>query len=228
MTRNFEQLFRKATVFLTNLQHLYNALNVKCTNISVSFKGEIHKHASLVNDRARAAAIYPPKLVATILSGLKSQLHADSCWELQSLDDSRDLHGQAATAALSGDLHDEPEFLSENNGVWGNFSMFPDAPLLSRQFLTNIPAKMYMMALKRRRLPRPNQNSQEIRTQILCSMVSKSKDLSLRVQIHTEKLPNSKHMFLVRMFLLAEVMRYHVGSSVILLSSRFIIPHPAS
>eukprot|EP00971_Amphidinium_carterae_P134816 2671640-Amphidinium_carterae.1 len=43
-----------------------------------------HRHVSLINGMATAARIYPPKLVKTILVGLREQLRTDG--DMHSLD----------------------------------------------------------------------------------------------------------------------------------------------
>ena len=57
---------RKETSWLTNSEVLAGVLAGECDGS--------HRHVHLVNGRARSAQIYPPKLVAAILRGIKKEL----------------------------------------------------------------------------------------------------------------------------------------------------------
>ena len=59
---------RKETKWLTNSEELANVLDGECDGS--------HRHVHLVNGRARSAQVYPPKLVAAILRGIKKELRS--------------------------------------------------------------------------------------------------------------------------------------------------------
>lgn len=75
-------LVYKMTRWLTNNRRIAQVLNGVCSNS----KGKTwHRHVHLINGRARAAQVYPPKLVRAILEALKQQLVDDGEYN-QSLD----------------------------------------------------------------------------------------------------------------------------------------------
>ena len=69
-----EGLVKKETYWVTNSRYIALELNRECTNATGS--APWHRHVHLVDHRAHAARIYPPKLVAAILRGLREQLRA--------------------------------------------------------------------------------------------------------------------------------------------------------
>ena len=69
-----EGLVKKETYWVTNSRYIALELNQECTNATGSKPW--HRHVHLVDHRAHAARIYPPKLVAAILRGLREQLRA--------------------------------------------------------------------------------------------------------------------------------------------------------
>ena len=69
-----EGLVKKETCWVTNSEFIAYELDVECTNASAT--AVWHRHVHLVNQRANAARIYPPKLVAAILRGAREQMRA--------------------------------------------------------------------------------------------------------------------------------------------------------
>ena len=69
-----EGLVEKETYWVTNSRFIARELDRECTNATGSKPW--HRHVHLVDHRAHAARIYPPKLVAAILRGLREQLRA--------------------------------------------------------------------------------------------------------------------------------------------------------
>eukprot|EP00974_Lingulodinium_polyedra_P046884 4493248-Lingulodinium_polyedra.AAC.1 len=66
---------RKETKWMTSSPVLAQALSHHCANLR---GGPEHRHVHLIGGRrASLAAEYPPKLVATVLRGLKEQLRVD-------------------------------------------------------------------------------------------------------------------------------------------------------
>ena len=70
-----EGLVKKPTGFATNSPCLAAALEKPCSNDSGN---SWHRHVPLVGGKARAAQVYPPKLVSAILEGFRQQLIADA------------------------------------------------------------------------------------------------------------------------------------------------------
>ena len=66
---------RKETGWLTNSPILARILEGRCSN--VTGEREWHRHVHLIGGLAKAARIYPPKLVAAVLNGLREQMKAD-------------------------------------------------------------------------------------------------------------------------------------------------------
>ena len=65
---------RKRTGFMTNSPCTAKKSNVHCPNR----KGqEVHNHVILINGRAKAAQVYPPKLCRAVCEGLMEQFEAD-------------------------------------------------------------------------------------------------------------------------------------------------------
>ena len=78
MVREDEQgvaYIRKHTGWTTNCPRLARILEGECTNVT----GEApwHRHIQLINNKARWARVYPPKLVAAVLRGLVEQMRED-------------------------------------------------------------------------------------------------------------------------------------------------------
>ena len=69
-----EGLVKKTTCWVTNSWFIARELDQECTNASGGKPW--HRHVHLVDHRAHQARIYPPKLVAAILRGLREQLRA--------------------------------------------------------------------------------------------------------------------------------------------------------
>ena len=70
-----EGLVKKQTCWVTNSGFIAAELNRECTNTNPDALW--HRHVHLINHRAHKALIYPPKLVAAILRGLRAQLEND-------------------------------------------------------------------------------------------------------------------------------------------------------
>ena len=69
-----EEYVRKPTKWLTNSRRLAEILEGKCKNT----EGDWHRHVRVMGgNRSQLAAIYPPKLVAAVLRGLKEQIKDD-------------------------------------------------------------------------------------------------------------------------------------------------------
>ena len=71
-----EGFVRKDTGWLTNSPALRDILEGGCSNKGKPVK-DWHRHVHLINGRARAAQVYPPRLVRAILRGLKEQMRSD-------------------------------------------------------------------------------------------------------------------------------------------------------
>ena len=69
-----EGLVKKETYWVTNSRFIAAELDRECTNKTGD--APWHRHVHLENHRAHAARIYPPKLVAAILRGLREQLRS--------------------------------------------------------------------------------------------------------------------------------------------------------
>ena len=67
-------LVRKETLWVTNSPAIARRLDGQCSNVTSE---DIHRHVYLRNDRAKAAEVYPPELLKTILEGLLEQMQID-------------------------------------------------------------------------------------------------------------------------------------------------------
>ena len=65
---------KKETYWVTNSRFIAAELDRECTNKTGD--APWHRHVHLENHRAHAARIYPPKLVAAIVRGLREQLRS--------------------------------------------------------------------------------------------------------------------------------------------------------
>ena len=71
---------KKPTRFLTNAEHVGEALAVRCQNQTRELKDQ-HRHVQLVQNRAKQAQIYPQKLCEAIVHGMKRQMESDD-WNI--------------------------------------------------------------------------------------------------------------------------------------------------
>jgi len=109
-----EGYVRKETVWVTNSICLAETLQGVCKNVKAG--REIHRHVHLINGRARAAQVYPPKMVKAVVLGIRDQLIMDGEMPgLNALDE--DGYGKA------GPVPDENEygiddFMEQDGGLW--------------------------------------------------------------------------------------------------------------
>jgi len=71
-----EAYVRKETGWLTNCEELAQLLQGICTKKDAVGKAEWHRHIELIGGKARAAQVYPPKLVEGILRCIKKAILA--------------------------------------------------------------------------------------------------------------------------------------------------------
>ena len=69
-------LARKRTGWMSNCVELADAVGVRCPNDRLPPELR-HKHVHLVNQRARPAEVYPPRLVSAILRAVRDRLRKD-------------------------------------------------------------------------------------------------------------------------------------------------------
>ena len=73
----------KMTGWLTNSRAAAEQVGVRCTNASGT--APWHRHVGLVNGKAKAMEVYPPKLVAAIVKGIRKQMDLDGIREVNAI-----------------------------------------------------------------------------------------------------------------------------------------------